>query len=691
MSEEEQKIYNIYLLAKKDGYTGTYEQWLASIKGADGVDGKTPFIGDNGNWWIGTTDTGVRAGGKDGTDGKDGADGKDGTNGTNGTNGKDGKTPFIGDNGNWWIGTTDTGIKANGADGTNGTNGANGADGTNGKDGKTPFIGDNGNWWIGTTDTGVKANGKDGTNGADGTNGKDGSSILSGSGVPNATLGNDGDTYIDVSTGDTYKKTTGSWTKIGNINGECEHEYIPSINLEYKVYGSSVYITHTYTCANCSKEIHLPEDTPVVSFKKGKGTEASPFLISNSDDFSKLYKVSDALKANYEFVKDGFSAKFPEYYYKMTADISFQVNDSISAFVGHLDGGNHKLTLSRTGEDLKPLITDLMGNVEFKNLDLLSDNVVLSAYHGYSSAYGISTAAKDGSLSFNNVNILSGSKIENGGTNDSFYVACGASQPVSFTNCKNSGSITGTAYMGAFLGGYVDIGGNLSFTNCEFAGVMRSVYAGMLIGNESRLTQYTLSVNDCKNTGSIIGINKSGLLSSCNISNAAFEDYRATYIGEGKVVNAGEGACDVSNVGLSLAKATDYNSSRHITASCTTNTDVSYYVVKAKFYATLDQGDGKYGTSLTTVYSKKYHDISKLTDIYRYKVIDCTDISSVTMGNDTTYNDGTNTYFIFKAGQSYGNYSVIFDKDSSITVKDTVKIMVYAYDSSNLMIGYAAI
>ena len=175
MSEEEQKIYNIYLLAKKDGYTGTYEQWLASIKGADGVDGKTPFIGDNGNWWIGTTDTGV------------------------------------------------------------------------------------------------KANGKDGTNGADGTNGKDGSSILSGSGVPNATLGNDGDTYIDVSTGDTYKKTTGSWTKIGNINGECEHEYIPSINLEYKVYGSSVYITHTYTCANCSKEIHLPEDTPVVSFKEGKG------------------------------------------------------------------------------------------------------------------------------------------------------------------------------------------------------------------------------------------------------------------------------------------------------------------------------------------------------------------------------------------------------------------------------------
>ena len=28
---------------------------------------------------------------------------------------------------------------------------------TNGKDGLTPFIGENGNWWIGEKDTGVKA------------------------------------------------------------------------------------------------------------------------------------------------------------------------------------------------------------------------------------------------------------------------------------------------------------------------------------------------------------------------------------------------------------------------------------------------------------------------------------------------------------------------------------------------------
>ena len=46
--------------------------------GKDGKDGLTPYIGENGNWWIGDTDTGVRAAA---VDGKDGADGKDGTAG----------------------------------------------------------------------------------------------------------------------------------------------------------------------------------------------------------------------------------------------------------------------------------------------------------------------------------------------------------------------------------------------------------------------------------------------------------------------------------------------------------------------------------------------------------------------------------------------------------------------------------
>ena len=87
---------------------------LSVLKGLDGRDGADGKDGING---------------KDGIDGKDGADGKDGPNGQNGSDGKDGKTPFIGENDNWWIGEIDTGIKAAGTDGKDGINGIDGTDG----------------------------------------------------------------------------------------------------------------------------------------------------------------------------------------------------------------------------------------------------------------------------------------------------------------------------------------------------------------------------------------------------------------------------------------------------------------------------------------------------------------------------------------------------------------------------------
>ena len=166
----------------------------AGDDGKPGKDGETPYIGENGNWWIGFTDTKVKAAGTDGTDGADGKDGADGL------------TPSIGENGNWWIGETDTGVKAAGTDGTNGTNGA---------DGLTPSIGENGNWWIGETDTGVKAagtDGADGKDGADGTNGVDGR-------TPQLKIGDDNLWYVSYDNGQNWEslnvKATGEMGATG--------------------------------------------------------------------------------------------------------------------------------------------------------------------------------------------------------------------------------------------------------------------------------------------------------------------------------------------------------------------------------------------------------------------------------------------------------------------------------------------
>ena len=95
-------------------------------KGEPGEKGDTGAQGVKG-------DTGAT--GPAGVPGKDGADGKPGAAGADGAKGADGITPHIGDNGNWYLGGTDTGKPSRGA------TGAKGDKGEPGTPGKTPARG----------------------------------------------------------------------------------------------------------------------------------------------------------------------------------------------------------------------------------------------------------------------------------------------------------------------------------------------------------------------------------------------------------------------------------------------------------------------------------------------------------------------------------------------------------------------
>ena len=58
-----------------------------------------------------------------------------------------------------------------------------------------------------------------GEKGDKGEKGKDGASLLTGNGAPSNNLGNDGDSYVDLSSWDYYVKESGAWVKKGNIKG----------------------------------------------------------------------------------------------------------------------------------------------------------------------------------------------------------------------------------------------------------------------------------------------------------------------------------------------------------------------------------------------------------------------------------------------------------------------------------------
>ena len=182
---------------------------------AKGADGVSPHIGENGHWFVGSTDLGVRAQRTQEQSAGQDAQGNSGSNVV---------LPHIGPNGHWFVGTTDTGVKAQGEQGVPGANGRDGnpgapgregeqgAPGRPGSDGVSPHIGPNGHWFVGTTDTGVKAQGEQGVSGTNGRDGKDGSKIYGDTGAPANSRGNEGDWYIDTQNKRLYgPKTATGW------------------------------------------------------------------------------------------------------------------------------------------------------------------------------------------------------------------------------------------------------------------------------------------------------------------------------------------------------------------------------------------------------------------------------------------------------------------------------------------------
>ena len=132
-----------YEVAVENGFSGTETEWLASLKGAtgapgangkDGTDGKTPYVGDNGNWFVGSDDTGKPSRGAKGDKGEKGEKGAQGIQGEQGIQGVQGEKGDKGDKGS-------PGAKGDkGEPGAKGDKGDPGAKGDKGDPGATPNL-----------------------------------------------------------------------------------------------------------------------------------------------------------------------------------------------------------------------------------------------------------------------------------------------------------------------------------------------------------------------------------------------------------------------------------------------------------------------------------------------------------------------------------------------------------------------
>lgn len=153
----------ISIMDKNGTTTATVHDGERGSDGQDGANGITPTIGNNGNWYLGTTDTGKPSRGIQGETGQTGANGQDGVSPTVSTS-KSG---------------TVTTITITDKDGEHTATINDGQDGQNGTDGTSPTASvskSNGVATITITDKNgtTTATVSDGTNGTNGTDGRDG-------------------------------------------------------------------------------------------------------------------------------------------------------------------------------------------------------------------------------------------------------------------------------------------------------------------------------------------------------------------------------------------------------------------------------------------------------------------------------------------------------------------------------------
>ena len=230
-------------LYKKDN--GTWKL-IGNVKGSKGDKGDTGAQGPKGD----TGDTGTQGSkGDKGDTGVQGSKGDKGDTGTQGPKGDKGDTGAQGPKGD----TGDTGAQgpkgdtgdtgAQGSKGDKGDTGARGSKGDKGDTGAQGPKGDKGDTGAqgpkgDTGDTGAQGpkgdkgdtgaqgpkgdkgdTGTQGSKGDTGDTGATGRSIHTGSTRPDSAQGQNGDIFVNVLTGDLYKKDNGTWKLIGNVKG----------------------------------------------------------------------------------------------------------------------------------------------------------------------------------------------------------------------------------------------------------------------------------------------------------------------------------------------------------------------------------------------------------------------------------------------------------------------------------------
>lgn len=332
-------------------------------------------------------------------------------------------------------------------------------------------------------------------------------------------------------------------------------------------------------------------------FAGGLGTEASPYLIANEEQFKNIdtfYRKAGIVQTDLSTSNlSAINSLNIRYYFEITTDLVLESEQVLTSVVynAEIDGGANVVKLPRESMMFYYLVNAKLSNmtVEFSGAE---SSIVY--YNFYSSFDGVTTTGI--SEVSGNVGLF---------TIYLYYYADGE-MPVTFTNCRNEAYTSGTGtysdYNAVFVGYLLPYGINttvdLTFTNCVNAGEFVCGKAAMFVGNiPSGTVALDIKINNCENTGRIRATYEGSLGSPIVGTYALKNNTGDTFTSTNSIVtingtvnsdqfqaelNGGYGFEMAANSGMAIAG--EYGGQLTLTES--NNDLVAYYVVYVGTYVT---------------------------------------------------------------------------------------------------------
>ena len=424
-------------------------------------------------------------------------------------------------------------------------------------------------------------------------------------------------------------------------------------------------------------------------FAGGLGTERSPYLIANGEQFANMNKLAEEMQSG------------KEYYFKQIADITVTKRYTGKGFAGSYDGSNYNITadLTASASNYTSLfgVYQISGHVSFKNMVIEMNKVGVSliACADWGTAYG----ADFENITFNSKAVFIGVECTNFGfiMFDPVYTKGKGEVTYTFKNITNNVNLqnTGTC-TGVIIGSGPDFETKttLRFENCVNNGKITGTQSvGFLYGNSSYISTVTETESDiivvnCKNNAVISSVTESATVAFAPKLDDVNEKYQEQAGGSFLATNYFTGkTVSLNQSGTTFTINTDdstvsYKLAISVHATYWTKSGVAWTDSEV---ALIGNGDAY----------KSAWDISNGKKYFTELSIDASATGSLTKGfkaydkvtakaNGIEASSYTNGYaFVVKDNVTY----LVLDTTPNTYINSSVSLIVYAYDANNAILG----